>query len=354
VRALRLAVLLPACLPTGPSGEGEPTRTHTFRPSDGDHLDFHGGPSTVPDAWDLRLDGWHLFLNGGESGPGLAGGIDMELLDLDLPFEDMVRRNQVVWFLFYDSYGCALSDWWWYALDGTHTLFSNYHVYIVRRSERDFAVQILDYYRIEDGAPLAGYPEMRWVEIGADGPVGEPQQLEIDATAGGVAPTGGPEDRWTYFRFGEGAGPLVLDDTTSLQSPDWDLAWKRFHVKSNSGPSGPGGVLTTDWDRTRGETADEVLGFSPESEAAHFAERVAAWDPAGPEPFVEDHVEPVVRRWFQGQPGIPADPPRLDPGRWFIVVDRNGADVWKLRVTGFSGVDAEAADEVTVEWGLLP
>ena len=354
VLRLLLLVVLPACLPTGPSGEGEPTQTATLSAAGDSRITFTDGVTASSSDWDLRLDGWNLFLNGGESGPGLGGGIDMEFLDLDLPFEDMRRRNQVVWFLFYDSFGCSLSDWWWYALDGTHTLFSNYHTYVVRRGVRDFAVQVLDYYKIEDGAPVAGWPELRWVELGPTGPVGDPAVLEVDATAGGVAPTGGMQDRWTYLRLGEDGGVLDLDDTNSLDSTGWDLAWKRFHVKSNSGSSGPGGVVTVDFDRARGESGDEVLSFTPGSEAGRFMERAAAWDPDAPEPFTEDHVEPVIRRWHTGSPGVAADPPALAGGRWYLVVDRDGEEVWKFRVTGFTGQEAAAPEEVTVEWGLLP
>ena len=353
-----LLLLLAGCLPEDPIGN-EPLDTFELTLTDladaPTYIDLNAGTEVAEgDGWDVRADGWNLFLNGGESGTGKAGGIDMELLDLELQFEEMNKRNQLVWFLFFDSYACALSDWWWYALDGTHTLFSDYHVYVVQRGDRHFAVQIFDYYRVIDGLATAGYPEFRWAELPTDGtdPVISPP-VELDATAGGLsADADDPSNRWTYFSFD--AGELDLSDAQALQSPAWDLGFKRFNIKSNSGPSGPGGVLTVDPDRERGETAEDVLGYTPDSQLAWFEERVAAYDPNAPNPLVEDAVQPVLRRWFRGLPGSATEPLSLWEGRWFLATDRTGAEVAKVRVTDFAGNDPAGPESVTVEWAILP
>ena len=349
-----IALLASGCLPDDPIGNA-PLETTTVTLTD-----LGAGPQSIDLAdglvtgeWDLQADGWNLFLNGGESGDGKAGGIDMELLDLELPFEEMNRRNQLVWFLFFDSYACALSDWWWYALDGTHTLFSDFHVYIAQRGDRHFAVQILDYYRVIDGTAAAGYPEFRWAEIPTDGADPVITVEDLDATAGGLsADADDPSNQWTYFSFD--AGVLDLTDAESLASSDWDLGFKRFNMKSNSGPSGPGGVLTVDPDRERGETAEEVLAYTPEGQLGYFEQRIDAFDPLDDHPFVEDAVQPVVRRWHRGLPGSAAEPVSLWEGRWFLVTDRTGGEVAKLRVTDFSGSDAAGPDSLTLEWAILP
>lgn len=346
--ALAVAAALVGC-PTGP----DPVETVTLTLSDGDFVDLRSGAVVAEaDGWDLTLDGWNLFLNGGESGEGKAGGIDMELLDFTLAFEDMNRRNQIVWFLFYDSYACALSDWWWYALDGTHTLFSNYHTYVVRVDDVDYAVQMLDYYRVIDGAVEAGYPEFRWAEIPDDGSDPDVFVEDLDATAGGVsADADDPSNRWTYFSFA--TGEVVLSDEEALTSDAWDLGFKRFNIKSNSGPSGPKGVVTVDPDRERGETEAEVLDFTPESQVDYFLSRIDAWDPDGGEPFVEDAVQPVLRRWYRGLPGDGGDPPTLWEDRWFLAQDRDGETINKLRVVSFEGTDAAGPTSVTIEFAVL-
>ncbi|MCP4804056.1 MAG: hypothetical protein GY884_01790, partial [Proteobacteria bacterium] len=217
----------------------------------------------------------------------------MELLDLTMQFEEMRRRNQVIWFFFFDSYACALSDWWWYALDNTHTLFSNYHPYVVRRPDGDYMVQVLDYYRVVDGVAVAGWPEFRWARIPTD-PT-EPLTVsveQVDATAGGLgADASDPTNRWAYYRFGD--GELDLSDEEALDSDAWDLGFKRFNIKSNSGPAGPKGVVTADADPERGEQPDEVLDFTPDNQEPYFLERAEAWRDSPSAQFREDDVLPV-------------------------------------------------------------
>jgi hypothetical protein len=344
-------LLLAACLPEGP-GEEVATRTATFELVDGAprYLDLSTGPSDA-DGWDLRADGWDLFLNGGESGDGRAGGIDMELLDLTMPFEELGRKNQILYFFFFDSYACALSDWWWYALDGTHTLFSNYHVFVVRRGDRDFAVQVMDYYQVIDGSAEAGYPEIRWAEIPTDGSEPDVWIEEIDATAGGLgAAADDPANQWAYFSFDEGV--VDLSDAQSLDDDRWDLGFKRFNIKSSSGPSGPSGVVTWDFDIDRGEQADDVLTFTADTELPRMLQRVQDWVPEADVAFEEDSVRPVVRRWYTGAPATDQTP-TLDPDRWFLVSDRTGLGLAKLRVIDVVGDDPAGPESITLEWALL-
>lgn len=338
------ALLLAACLPEVPPGGPVPTDTLTLE--GGDFLDLVDGAGTSED-WDLRFDGEDLFLNGGESGDGRAGGIDMRLLDLEMAFQDLNRKNQILYFFFYDANASALTDWWWYGLDGTHTLFSNFHVYVVRRGDREFAVQILDYYRVIDGSAEAGYPEFRWTEIGTD----ETFVEDLDATAGGLgADAGDPSNKWTYFSFDDGV--LELTDEEALSSDVWDLGFKRFNIKSNGAPSGPGDAETYDFDSGRGENADDVLGFEPEGQEAWFEARVEAWAPDGSEGFTSDAIRPVVRQWWT--PGEDGQPELVDD-RWFLVSDATGDLVAKLRVIDASDDPGTGApvDRLTVEWAVL-
>lgn len=352
---LIVLIVTTSCLPTEPPGPPVETVQLTLELGDSTprFIDFLSGEVVDEgDGWDLRVEGWDLFLNGGESGEGRAGGIDMELLDLTLEFDDLRRKNQILYFFFYDSYACALSDWWWYALDGTHTLFSNYHTYVVRRGDRDFAFQWLDYYRVIDGAAAAGYPAFRWAEVNSSSTSPVIYEEDLDATAGGLgASFDDPANKWTYFSFDDGV--VELSDAEALDSSAWDLGFKRFYVKSNSGPSGPVGVLTTDFDADRGESAEEVLSFTPQGELARFEDRLAIWDPDSPTPFGSDAIQPVIHRWHGGLPGDTETPPSLDEGRWFLVSDRSGLELAKLRVASFEGDGVEAPDQIVLEWAVL-
>jgi hypothetical protein len=356
-RLLPLLILVPAlaCLPDDPIGPPVPTTELSIELGDSSphYIDLIAGEEVAEgDGWDLRIEGWQLFLNGGESGEGKAGGIDMQLLDLTMEFDELLRKNQLLYFFFYDSYACALSDWWWYALDGTHTLFSSYHTYIVRRGERDFAFQWLDYYQVLDGAAAAGYPQFRWAEVPTDGSEAEVWGEELDATAGGLgAAFDDPTNKWTYFSFDDGV--VDLTDNAALADESWDLGFKRFYIKSNSGPSGPAGVVTTDFDADRGETAEDVLDFTPGGELARFEDRIALWDPASPTPFEVDAIKPVVDRWHSGQPGSAENPPLLDNRRWFLLSDRSGTELAKFRVLSLEGSASEAPDRIRLEWAVL-
>jgi len=62
----------------------------------------------------------------------------------------------------------------------------------------------------------------------------------IDATAGGFNGTLG----YTYARFTEaGLEAVALADEDSLESMDWDIAFRRYIIRLNSGVSGPSCVL---------------------------------------------------------------------------------------------------------------
>lgn len=60
----------------------------------------------------------------------------------------------------------------------------------------------------------------------------------VDATAGGYSQAA--NNPWVYVKFTEtGAQRVDIDDETALESMDWDLALRRFIIRTNSGSSGP-------------------------------------------------------------------------------------------------------------------
>ncbi|WP_437903777.1 HmuY family protein [Sorangium sp. So ce327] len=60
----------------------------------------------------------------------------------------------------------------------------------------------------------------------------------VDATAGG--PFASEPDAYVYARFTDaGLEKVEISDEASLQSMDWDIAFRRYIVRINSGHSGP-------------------------------------------------------------------------------------------------------------------
>lgn len=85
----------------------------------------------------------------------------------------------------------------------------------------------------------------------------------IDATAGGIDGTKG----YTYARFTEGGLVAVaLSDYDALESKNWDIAFRRFVVRLNSGISGPGCIVAG---RTSPDTDFDDLSAVPASVTFH-------------------------------------------------------------------------------------
>jgi hypothetical protein len=61
----------------------------------------------------------------------------------------------------------------------------------------------------------------------------------VDASAGGAAGQATQPFVYLDLEAEGGAGKLEIDDVASFESTDWDIALKRFVIRSNSGDSGP-------------------------------------------------------------------------------------------------------------------
>jgi hypothetical protein len=67
--------------------------------------------------------------------------------------------------------------------------------------------------------------------------MGSALELYVDASAGGF--TESAHHPWIYLRLADGTRAEVTDEEC-FDSTEWDLALKRFIIRSNSGDSGPG------------------------------------------------------------------------------------------------------------------
>jgi len=87
----------------------------------------------------------------------------------------------------------------------------------------------------------------------------------IDATAGGAFTT--DPDSYVYGRFTEtGLVKVDLSDEDSLESSDWDIAFRRYVVRINSGHSGPSCVTAA---RVPGEGDYDGLTTAPANLVFH-------------------------------------------------------------------------------------
>lgn len=108
------------------------------------HFDFVSGIVSADDAWDIMLDGYDLRINGGVSGSGGAGAVlasesFAEMTDAsDAPAQ--IYRG--------DAFGGVFTSapWYRYDLDGNHTIFPTYDVYLIDTGAGIYKVQITGYY----------------------------------------------------------------------------------------------------------------------------------------------------------------------------------------------------------------
>ena len=98
----------------------------------------------------------------------------------------------------------------------------------------------------------------------------------IDATGGGLSPT----ESFVYARFTDaGLEKVAVGDEAAFESTDWDIAFRRFLIRLNSGASGPSCVAAattpagTDFATLSSTPAG--LGFATEAYVTDTCELVA-------------------------------------------------------------------------------
>lgn len=213
--------------------------------------------------WDLAFDGQDVFTNGGVSGGGEGAAFGPFVPAAFLG--DEVPEHP---FLIEDEAGGAFLDW--FAYDGaTHSLYSRFHVYGVRRGEDVFKVQVLGFYGEVAGAPVSAVYSMRVARVTKAGVEATVVIEGVDATAGGVAGTEADPSGCVVLATGE---TLALTPEEAAKSEAWDLCFRRAGVSVNGGIGGPGGVEAVDLDReaTEGETLEGVMKLTAASELGRF------------------------------------------------------------------------------------
>jgi hypothetical protein len=79
----------------------------------------------------------------------------------------------------------------------------------------------------------------------------------VDSTGGGL----NTPESYVYARFGAaGLEKVAIDDEAALESTEWDIAFRRYVARINSGVSGPGCVVAA---RTPDGTDFDALGAVP-------------------------------------------------------------------------------------------
>lgn len=134
-----------AVQPTADAPLGAPATIVATVPAGGSaRLDLLGGATTASATdWDLRFDGWTVRLNGGASGGGKAAAAAATE-----PFADIATAVTAAQAYRADAYAgvFAAHPWYRYNLAGDHAVSPLFDVYLLRRGDRLYKLQITDYY----------------------------------------------------------------------------------------------------------------------------------------------------------------------------------------------------------------
>jgi hypothetical protein len=107
-------------------------------------VDLGGGATTTSaTAWDLRWDGWTVRTNGGVSGAGKAGVATTTDAFAAITTAAVDARAYAT-----DRYAgvFATQPWYEYNILGDHRISPNFNVYLVKRGDAVYKVQLVDYY----------------------------------------------------------------------------------------------------------------------------------------------------------------------------------------------------------------
>jgi hypothetical protein len=107
-------------------------------------LDLVGGGGGTAAAWDIALDGWDLRVNGGVSGDAQVGAVLA-----DESFDAMADAGDAPASVYaVDAFGGVFDahPWYRYNLQGNHQIWPTYDVYLVRRGDDVWKVQLTGYY----------------------------------------------------------------------------------------------------------------------------------------------------------------------------------------------------------------
>ena len=284
-------------------------------------------------GWDLAFEGLDVFTNSGPSGAGL--GASFGPLDTIVFIDDAVPATP---FLAADTTGGAFIRWWFYGgAAANHALYTRFHVYGVQDGTKQYKVQVLNYYGVRDGAPIAALYRVRWAEVTAAG-MGTIQDVaDLDGTAD-QANAAGKSD---CLDLGTGAR-MMFTTAEARTSSAWHLCFRRENISVNGEVGGPRGVTAVDLDASNSPTEKlaDVVQLTPESEKARF-DAVSASSLVG-QPFRGDRIVSGFGTLWLERGVTPVAPAKSA----FVV---RGADNTSMFVVGFARFDgASAASPGTV------
>lgn len=165
----------------------------------------------------------------------------------------------------------------------------------------------------------------------------------IDASAGGAAEQANQPFVYLDLEGEGGAAAVEIDDVASFESTDWDIALKRFVIRSNSGDSGPG-------DEEVATATGEELGTSTDVPSESFADD--DWTADGCTLVRDETGGPRTRfsNWYQVQAG------RFEPRAVTHFIRLGGGRYAEVDITTYYGdeTNPDRSGVYVLRWRRFP
>ncbi len=296
-----------ACTDDDGDGDGpevdDSIRTRTFESADynsgwkyfsfkkGDFVELTAEEATTSLDWDVAFNRYYVKTNSGTSGKGKGGAFDSGAttfaaatgsINSEFVVDDSLDIMTTMGSFAKDSYNPAIecegsNSWAWYKYQEGNWYY-NHNVFIFRSADgKNCAKVIFDTYK--DNLGNSGHITFRYIydgEAAADieqggGESEEPEEPETPTTNKVVyVASSKATDPWKYFSFAKGDF-VDLTEEEAATSLEWDIAFQRYYIRTNSGTSGKGqgGALDMAKDSfddvpnvpTSGYTEDELISM---------------------------------------------------------------------------------------------
>ncbi len=280
--------------------------------------------------WDLAFNRFKIKTNSGTSGIGDAGIIDLGVQEFD-----SVTSVPMNYYFVDDSISINMGDslaseshfsfnklfYDWYSMEGwPPTILSRDHIYSVKNASGEgySKLQILDYY--DPTSSQSGFVTIKYVDSMLVSNESFTNTIEVEINATDTA-------NWVYYNF---QNSEVVEIEDPLLSNEWDIAFQRYRIKTNSGTAqstytvdvGLGvHILDTVLPFEEIRTVSTSLDYTVDSELQDQADSTFIYD-----------GNPLMYDWvlFQGYPPI------TNYDRIYIIQDGK-FDYTKLQMLEYSG-----------------
>ena len=262
--------------PAGGTTEGERTRTFVsgdyasgwkyFSFKKGDFIETPAKPNESLD-WDVAFNRYYVKTNSGTSGKGKGGCIDSEEKNFDavtadknaaFTVDDSLNIMTTMGKNGKDSFNPEIecegsNSWAWYQYK-EGVWYYNHNVFIFRSADgQNCAKVIFDTYKDQMGN--SGHITFRYVYDGEqDADIEQPDQPDQPGQPDEPIQAGVKKDtvesnymaghKWHYYSFAKGELADMTDEKAA-ESLEWDIAFDRNYIRTNSGEGckGKGGAL---------------------------------------------------------------------------------------------------------------